>query len=274
MLQRHLWCAKEIVASTVSAMATLSNLVSALAHVTGLPEATVFAHGRFAREAGLISQAGRGLGGAQMAATDATNLLLAVGGTRVTREAEKTIRALRQLPGEVGYYKESPLELTQWMERYRSFAISQEGDPNLKLGTFVDFLMTEACTGAFENFLRSLRIYNMRSLPEAVSIFDENQSLLPFKSPEEIDVNEDMKVELIFDTRFEETSFLLYYNMYLSYQLMSIKFRRPKESLYSHDLKGYWSISQKTIIAMGDCLRVKDRGTPELKAAPTKTEGP
>ena len=61
-------------------MATLSNLVSALAQVTGLPEATVFAYGRFAREAGLISQAGRGLGGAQMTATDATNLLFAVCG--------------------------------------------------------------------------------------------------------------------------------------------------------------------------------------------------
>jgi hypothetical protein len=137
-------------------MATLSNLVSALARVTGLPEATVFAYGRFAREAGLISQAGRGLGGAQMAATDAANLLIAVGGTRITREAGRAIRALRQLPGEVRYARESTLELTDWIERYHSFALSQVADTKLNLGTFVDFLLTEASTGRFESFLRTL----------------------------------------------------------------------------------------------------------------------
>jgi hypothetical protein len=65
-------------------MATLSDLVTTLSWATSIPEATVFAYGRFAREAGFISQSGRGKGAAKMALTDAANLLIAIGGTAIS----------------------------------------------------------------------------------------------------------------------------------------------------------------------------------------------
>lgn len=74
------------------ALAALSDLTAILARTSGVPEATVFAYGRFAREAGLISQRGRGPGAARMEARDAANLLLALGGTATTREAPSAIR--------------------------------------------------------------------------------------------------------------------------------------------------------------------------------------
>src|SRR5215471_16707790 len=78
-------------------MATLSDLVTALAGVTGLPESMVFAYGRFARQAGLISQKGRGRSAAAMTLTDAVNLLIAVAATGVTREAGSAVESFRSL---------------------------------------------------------------------------------------------------------------------------------------------------------------------------------
>jgi hypothetical protein len=80
-------------------MAHLSDLVSALAHITGLPVATIFAYGRFAREAGLIAQKGRGRGAATMEVGDAANLLIGLGGTAVTRESPLAIRSYRAMKG-------------------------------------------------------------------------------------------------------------------------------------------------------------------------------
>jgi len=80
-------------------MAHLSDLVSALAHITGLPVATIFAYGRFAREAGLIAQKGRGRGAATMEVSDAANLLIGLGGTAVTRESPLAIRSYRAMKG-------------------------------------------------------------------------------------------------------------------------------------------------------------------------------
>src|SRR5262244_3366259 len=80
-------------------MANLSELVSGLSVVTGVPEATVFAYGRFAREAGLIAQRGRGRGAATMGPEDAANLVIAVGGTAVTREGGEAINIYRPMRG-------------------------------------------------------------------------------------------------------------------------------------------------------------------------------
>jgi hypothetical protein len=78
-------------------MATLSDLVTAVSAVTGLPEATVFAYGRFARQAGLIQQKGRGRSAAAMSIADAANLLIAIAATGVTKEAGKAIETFRSL---------------------------------------------------------------------------------------------------------------------------------------------------------------------------------
>jgi len=80
-------------------LATLSELVSQIAELTDIPKATIFAYGRFAREGGLISQKGRGRGGASMTATDVANFLIALGGTSVTREAANAIALFRRMVG-------------------------------------------------------------------------------------------------------------------------------------------------------------------------------
>ena len=91
-------------------MATLSELVEGLAYVTRIPEATVFAYGRFAREAGAINQKGRGRAAAEMSATDAANLLIAVGGTAVTREAGDAVRRYRPMRGSIYDFSRAPIK--------------------------------------------------------------------------------------------------------------------------------------------------------------------
>ena len=78
-------------------MASLSDLVESLSRVSGVAEATVFAYGRFAREADAIAQKGRGRGAASMTAKDAANLLIAIGGTPITREAGQAVKTFRPL---------------------------------------------------------------------------------------------------------------------------------------------------------------------------------
>jgi hypothetical protein len=244
-------------------MATLSSLVSIVARVSGLPESTVFSYGRFAREAGLISQAGRGLGGAQMKATDAANLLLAVSGTRITKEAANAIKALKPLQGAVEYFRQSD-GLAAWMEHYSSFAMSQTGKPNLELGTFVSFLITEACTGAFEKFLRSLLIYDAPLRTDAIfekvrSQFEADRNSLRFKSADKIDIIEDIKVTFMFNTLYA-ADFRVEYNMWFTFDSMIIRFGEATDSKPFQDLVEYSSFSQRTILAIGDCLtNSKDR---------------
>jgi hypothetical protein len=78
-------------------MAGLSDLVAVVAAITGIPEATVFAYGRFARQGGQISQKGRGRSAADMSLTDAANLLIAIAGSDVTKDAATTIQTFRSL---------------------------------------------------------------------------------------------------------------------------------------------------------------------------------
>jgi hypothetical protein len=243
-------------------MATLSNLVSVLAQATGVPEATVFAYGRFAREAGLISQAGRGLGGAQMTATDAANLLIAIGGTRVTREAGRAIAALRPLEGTVSFFREPQLPLEQWIHRYRSFSIEKTGYEEIRMGTFVEFLITEASTRSFEGFIRSLQIYDSPRLPdqrfhEAQEIFWKDRRLLPFKKPGSVDLFEDVGVRLVFSSSLDEAFFGIDYNLLFTSDSMMINFGKRSDASSLHDLSTESTVSQRTIFALGDCLSAK-----------------
>jgi hypothetical protein len=247
-------------------MATLSNLVTVLAHVTGVPDATVFAYGRFAREAGLISQAGRGLGGAQMTPTDAANLLIAIGGTRITKEAGKAIAALRPLEGRVWHhrYQEPQLPLKQWIGRYHSFSIERTGDEQLRVGTFLDFLLTEASTGKFEDFVRSLQIWDSPRLPdpryyEAQKIFQKDRKLLPFKKPASVDIFNDVEISLAFSPSIEQVIFGIDYNVLFTHDTLTISFGDRSYVLSSNDLSTESSVSQRTIFALGDCLRPKTR---------------
>jgi hypothetical protein len=125
-------------------MATLSDLVSEIALQTDLPKSTIFAFGRFAREAGFISQGGRGKGGAKMTDQDAANLLIALGGTSVTREAPDAIRRFRPMQGYVTFLDDDLENLfREWLS---PFELAAEDQPDLEInfGAFLDWLIAES----------------------------------------------------------------------------------------------------------------------------------
>src|SRR4051812_662375 len=80
------------------ALALLSELVRAVARVEGIDEVTVGIFAQAAREAGVISQKGRGRGAAHMTAEDAANLLIAANGSPLAKNVRATVPAFRSLP--------------------------------------------------------------------------------------------------------------------------------------------------------------------------------
>jgi hypothetical protein len=268
-------CYESVDATISDRMATLSQLVTVLARVTGLPEATVFAYGRFAREAGLIAQGGRGLGGAQMTPTDATNLLLAIGGTRVTRDAEKAIRRFRTLPGQVNYgdtlRPKSAPRLSQLLDRYQLYAMNLDDDSRIVLGRFIDFLIDEACSGELEKFLRTLQIIEAPKLPdqrfyEATNRFHDGPNSLPFKQPADIDLIEDIGVSLSFEAVSDEAGFHIDCNRFFTNDYISIVFGTRGDVSYLNDLSESIAVSQRTIFAVGACLNNRMRRSSEMNS--------
>lgn len=79
-------------------MATLSVLVKAIAAVQGLDENQVLWIARYLREDGLISQGGRGRGGAQMTALDAANLLIGVNSPGSAKQSAALVHEVGQMP--------------------------------------------------------------------------------------------------------------------------------------------------------------------------------
>lgn len=78
-------------------MALLSELVKVISTVEGLDEVSVGIFARHAREAGLISQGGRGRSAATMTVRDATNLLIAVNGCTLAKEVPARVPLFREL---------------------------------------------------------------------------------------------------------------------------------------------------------------------------------
>lgn len=68
-------------------MALLSKLVSVIAEVEGIEESFVISAARYLREAGYITQAGRGRGAAHMQSKDAIALLIAVNASSIAKDA-------------------------------------------------------------------------------------------------------------------------------------------------------------------------------------------
>jgi hypothetical protein len=145
-------------------MANLSDLVQALANLTEVPEATIFAYGRFAREKGLIAQKGRGRGAAKMELEDAANLLIALGGTAVTREAGDAIRRYRPMCGVI--YEFGELEcfakFLMWLAPLGCVATVKDPVNDYKLeanfGGFLEFLIAEAVSGGLMSFMQSIPV--------------------------------------------------------------------------------------------------------------------
>lgn len=144
-------------------MATLSNLVEAVAGVTGLPAATVFAYGRFARQAGLIGQSGRGRSAAEMSIEDAANLLIAVGGTGVTREAGSAVETFRNLKNGRFYDFQGAAFLTAGISFLASHGVRPDSSPGTRgvriqgdFGKFFQFLISSTLTGQLADLFRDI----------------------------------------------------------------------------------------------------------------------
>jgi len=187
-------------------MATLSDLVKTLAGVTGLPEATVFAYGRFAREAGLISQSGRGRGAATMTVRDAANLLIALGGTAVTRDAGKTIRQFRAMRGQIELLDyEFADSFSEWLKPLTGLRKLQKGIISTNFGEFLEFLIHEAGTGRLARFLRTIPTgelldpekWDLNLHYDPHQLFDEG--IFKVKAPSEVDVGLDVLLSIKFE---------------------------------------------------------------------------
>lgn len=78
-------------------MALASELVEVIADATGTQRVTMTRYARFAREAGLLSQSGRGKSAAHMRPGDATNLLICLLVNSVAQEAATYIENAGQM---------------------------------------------------------------------------------------------------------------------------------------------------------------------------------
>jgi len=145
-----------------SGMATLRNLVEAVAGVTGLPPATVFAYGRFARQAGAIGQSGRGRSAAEMSVADAANLLIAIAGTGVTREAGSSVETFRNLRNGRFYDFQGAAFLTAGIRFLADHGVRPDtaGTRGVAIqgdfGKFFEFFINSTLTGQLANLFRDI----------------------------------------------------------------------------------------------------------------------
>jgi hypothetical protein len=251
-------------------MATLSDLVTALSGVTGLPEATVFAYGRFARQAGLISQKGRGRSAASMSLTDATNLLIAVCATDVTREAGTAIKLFRSL-GRGRLYDFSPglsHAILPWLEPLGIKALGTGQDAfevRGNFGGFFEYLITGAVTGSLSSVFRRIPVAEIpkeiwskweRSksihLEESMELLVEKGLVKP-KKPSELEFGEDISLEVNF-SRLVPAVDIEFRRMWDTPEtVFAIAFgpERGALSRAPHDMQLIATVTQHTLAAVG-----------------------
>jgi hypothetical protein len=236
-------------------MATLSDLVSALASVIGLPEATVFAYGRFAREAGYIAQGGRGRGGARMTVADAANLVVAIGGTRITREAGDAIKAFRGLRGNLEPRYHGFPQIERWLAKYRESYPSRD---YFEFGSFLDFLIAESMSSELEPLLRSLPVHDVpENAPDFWEIherFTEDHTSVPLKASENINLFEDIILEIEFVPNFGQASISLQGFGLIAYHFFAVRFGAGERGARFGDLATSSTITQRTLLSVGRCL--------------------
>jgi hypothetical protein len=198
-------------------MATLSELVACVARATRIPEATVFAYGRFSRESGRITQKGRGRAAAEMSATDAANLLIAIGGTSVTRGAGQAIRKYRPMRGDI--YDFSPGSIKDVILRWLNplgleLADQRESGTDYRLkadfGEFMEFVLIQAASGELQDLLRKIPTAEIPDdlwaewtragseyLQESMDTLVE-KGVVKIKSPDRIRFGEDVELAITF----------------------------------------------------------------------------
>src|SRR5215207_2706001 len=101
-------------------MAILSELVKLVAEVEGLDETSVGIFARAAREAGLISQRGRGPSAARMTTRDVANLIIAVNASALAKNVPEVVPAVRRMKS-VRYHA----EFQSGLERLRSLSFGE-----------------------------------------------------------------------------------------------------------------------------------------------------
>ncbi|WP_265441739.1 hypothetical protein [Bradyrhizobium sp. SEMIA] len=137
--------------------------MEAIAAVTGLPAATVFAYGRFARQAGVIGQSGRGRSAAEMNIGDAANLLMAIAGTAVTREAGAAVETFRNLKNGRFYDFQGAEFLTAGINFLAGYSVRPDTSPGTRgvripgnFGNFFEFLIKSTLTGQLADLFRHI----------------------------------------------------------------------------------------------------------------------
>jgi hypothetical protein len=150
-------------------VAGLSALVSAVAELEALPKAGVAQVARHLREAGLISQAGRGRSAARMTAADAANLLIGVNAARSAKDAPEVVERYRAM---LNFVPVLPQDTLDWTVAERAFLLEIGFvDDFRKQGTFGDVLerlIAMAARGDLRRFLRNLGLAHIAAedLPE------------------------------------------------------------------------------------------------------------
>jgi len=90
-----------------TALVSSTQLSECIARATGVPEATVLLHMRNVREAGILTQGGRGRSAARMTTRDAANLLIAVAGASAVKDSVVPIHRQAQTWVREGTWEET-----------------------------------------------------------------------------------------------------------------------------------------------------------------------
>lgn len=148
-------------------MASIGQLIRAVATASQLDEASVKISARYLRQAGLIEQRSTGAGAARMTSSDAAALLIAVNATALLKDSVDAVRTFGGLPlNYIAPNKISDSELTSINERFTACRTFAEA-----LATAVDLFRKETNLSATVEFQRPipqtfLRLYVAKDLDD------------------------------------------------------------------------------------------------------------
>jgi hypothetical protein len=144
-------------------MARLSELTAVIADVHGVPEPSVVQIARHLREAGLLSQGGRGLSAAHMTAADAANLLIAVNAAPIAKDAPTIVSWYQGMISDSPPLR-VPLGGNEAERRFlRSIAFV--ADHTATFGDGLQGLLTMAAEGKVRKFLHNVGLLHIATEP-------------------------------------------------------------------------------------------------------------
>ncbi|MGY0790084.1 hypothetical protein ACW7BJ_11965 [Azospirillum argentinense] len=130
----------------VKRMATIGEMATALAAVTGVSEATVAQVSRILRDAGMITSGGRGRSAAKMTADDCANLLIAVMITDQAKNAPAYVSASQQI-----YKQPSDFRNRKAENELNQHEHDESGKP-ISFQNDLSRLLSEMANGAINGF--------------------------------------------------------------------------------------------------------------------------